>query len=286
MSSPRSGTATVDAPTVDTAVVDIDGTLVDTNYHHALAWYRAFRRFDVTLPVWQLHRAIGMGGDQLVTEVAGARFEDEHGDDARAAWGEEFEPMLAEVRPFGGVRELLAALHDRGCKVVLASSGAPEHVDAYLDLFDGRELADAWTTSEDVDRTKPAPDLLSAAVERVDGRTAILIGDSVWDFRAAEQRRADRLRDPHRRLLRCRAARVRRERGVRLAAGPAPRTRPHRRRLTDAEGAPRRDCAVRRSPRRPRPPPCSTTRCAACRRRSPGARGRTSGTARARRTAR
>ena len=128
-----------------------------------------------------------MGGDQLVTEVAGARFEDEHGDDARAAWGEEFEPMLAEVRPFGGVRELLAALHDRGCKVVLASSGAPEHVDAYLDLFDGRELADAWTTSEDVDRTKPAPDLLSAAVERVDGRTAILIGDSVWDFRAAKR---------------------------------------------------------------------------------------------------
>lgn len=181
-----SGVTTVDTP-VDTVVVDVDGTLVDTNYHHALAWYRAFRQFEVTLPVWRLHRAIGMGGDQLVPEVAGARFEDQHGDDVRAAWSEEFAPMLVEVRPLGGVRELLAELRERGFKVVLASSGKPEHVDAYLDLFEGRELADSWTTSEDVCRTKPEPDLLSVAVERVGGRSAVLIGDSVWDFRAAQR---------------------------------------------------------------------------------------------------
>ncbi|MFC4949182.1 HAD family hydrolase [Pseudonocardia sp. GCM10023141] len=171
--------------TPDTAVVDVDGTLVDTNYHHALAWYRAFRRFDQTLPVWRLHRAIGMGGDQLVTAVAGARFEDEYGDDVRKAWSAEFEPMLREVRPLGGVRELLAELRGRGLAVVLASSGAPEHVETYLDLFDGRELADAWTTSEDVERTKPGPDLIAVAVERVGGRSAVVIGDSVWDFEAA-----------------------------------------------------------------------------------------------------
>src|SRR4051794_24677692 len=92
----------------DTAVVDVDGTLVDTNYHHALAWFRAFRRFDVTLPIWRLHRAIGMGGDKLVAAVAGDRFEDEHGADVRDAWAQEFEPMLREVQPFGGVRDLLA----------------------------------------------------------------------------------------------------------------------------------------------------------------------------------
>jgi HAD superfamily hydrolase (TIGR01549 family) len=169
----------------DTAVLDIDGTLVDTNYHHALAWYRAFRRHDVTLPVWRLHRAIGMGGDQLVRAVVGARFEDEHGDDVRAAWAEEFTPMLEEVRAFDGVPELLRELRGRGLKVVLASSGSPEHVDAYLELFDGRRLADAWTTSEDVDRTKPEPDLISVAVERVGGTEAVVIGDSVWDFIAA-----------------------------------------------------------------------------------------------------
>jgi HAD superfamily hydrolase (TIGR01549 family) len=174
-----------DSSQVDTAVLDVDGTLVDTNYHHALAWYRAFRRFDETLPIWRLHRAIGMGGDQLVTAVAGERFEAEHGDDARAAWKEEFEPMLAEVQPFAGVRELLADLGERGVEVVLASSGAPEHVEVYLDLFDGKSLAKAWTTSEDVDQTKPEPDLIQVAVQKVGGRSPVMIGDSVWDFEAA-----------------------------------------------------------------------------------------------------
>ena len=169
----------------DTVVLDVDGTLVDTNYHHALAWYRAFRRFDTTVPVWRLHRAIGMGGDQLVTAVAGERFEEEHGDAVRVGWAEEFEPMLDEVRPFAGVRELLADLRDQGLNVVLASSGSPDHVDAYLNLFDGRDFAQAWTTSEDVDRTKPEPDLLSAAVDKVDGEIPVVIGDSVWDFEAA-----------------------------------------------------------------------------------------------------
>jgi HAD superfamily hydrolase (TIGR01549 family) len=169
----------------DTAVLDVDGTLVDTNYHHALAWYRAFRRFDVTLPVWRLHRAIGMGGDQLVSAVAGQRFEDEHGDDVRAGWAREFEPMLDEVRPFDGVRDLLEELRRRDLNVVLASSGAPDHVEVYLDLFGGRDLAQAWTTSEDVERTKPAPDLLGAAVKKVGGGSPVVIGDSVWDFEAA-----------------------------------------------------------------------------------------------------
>lgn len=171
----------------DTAVLDVDGTLVDTNYHHALAWYRAFRRFDMTLPVWRLHRAIGMGGDQLVTAVAGERFEAEHGDDVRAGWAAEFEPMLNEVRPFDGVRDLLEKLRSRELKVVLASSGAPEHVEVYLNLFDGRDLAQAWTTSEDVEQTKPEPDLLGAAVTKVGGGAPVMIGDSVWDFEAARR---------------------------------------------------------------------------------------------------
>ncbi|MEK6440765.1 HAD family hydrolase [Pseudonocardia sp. T1-2H] len=169
----------------DTAIFDVDGTLVDTNYHHALAWFRAFRRYDVTLPVWRLHRAIGMGGDQLVAAVAGERVEEEHGDGLRAAWAEEFQPLLKEVQPFEGVRELLTDVRERGFTVVLASSGKPDHVDAYLDLFGGRELCEAWTTSEDVEQTKPAPDLLVVALEKVGGRSAVVVGDSVWDFEAA-----------------------------------------------------------------------------------------------------
>ena len=70
---------------VEAMILDIDGTLVDTNYQHALAWYRAFRQHGVVVPVWRIHRAIGMGGDQLVAALAGDEVEEEHGDEIRAA---------------------------------------------------------------------------------------------------------------------------------------------------------------------------------------------------------
>ncbi|BBG00949.1 MULTISPECIES: HAD family hydrolase [Pseudonocardia] len=172
--------------TPDTAVIDVDGTLVDTNYHHTIAWSRALRRFDRAVPLWRLHRAVGMGGDQLVPAVAGDRFEAEHGDDARAAWKEEFEPLLPEVRPLAGARELLTDLSEGfGLTVVLASSGAPEHVEAYLELFDGRSLARECLTGDDVTRTKPDRELFRVAVRRVAGSAAFVVGDSVWDVRAA-----------------------------------------------------------------------------------------------------
>jgi HAD superfamily hydrolase (TIGR01549 family) len=174
----------------DTAVLDVDGTLVDTNYQHAIAWFRAFRRHHLTVPVWRLHRAIGMGGDQLVEAVAGADVETRLGDDLREAWAEEFAPLLAEVQPFEGVVELLADLRNRGFRLVLASSGKPEHVEHYLGLFDGKALADGWTSSADVQRTKPAPDLLDAALRTVGGTAGVLVGDSVWDFRAAARQGA------------------------------------------------------------------------------------------------
>jgi HAD superfamily hydrolase (TIGR01549 family) len=177
--------ASFDPAEIDTAVIDVDGTLVDTNYHHALAWSRAFRRHDLTVPLWRLHRAIGMGGDKLVGAVAGDDVEDRLGDALRDAWVEEFAPLLAEIQPLPGVAELLAEIRRRGFRIVLASSGRKDHVDHYLALFDGRELADGWTTSADVEQTKPAPDLLEVAVDRVGGRRAAVVGDSVWDFYAA-----------------------------------------------------------------------------------------------------
>ena len=70
-----------------TAIFDVDGTLVDTNYQHALAWFRAFRRYGITRPMWRIHRGIGMGGDMFVPEVGGRDVEQEHGDDLREAWG-------------------------------------------------------------------------------------------------------------------------------------------------------------------------------------------------------
>jgi len=172
----------------DTVVLDIDGTLVDTNYQHALAWYRAFRRHGITIPLWELHRAIGMGGDQLVGAVAGQEVEERCGDDIRAAEAEEYQPLLAETQPLPGAQDLLAAVRDAGLRLVLASSGKPHEVDAYLDLIDGRRFAEAWTDSDDVEQTKPAPDLVQVALEKlenVDTDRAVVIGDSTWDCEAA-----------------------------------------------------------------------------------------------------
>ena len=169
----------------DTAIFDVDGTLVDTNHHHALAWSRAFRRYDVTRPLWRIHRAIGMGGDQLVAHVAGQQVEDAHGDELRDAWVEEFDRLLPEVQPFEDARALLEEVKARGFRVVLASSGKSEHVEALLDLIDGKSVADAWTTSDDAEHSKPEPDLVRVALEQVDGASGVMVGDSTWDCLAA-----------------------------------------------------------------------------------------------------
>jgi HAD superfamily hydrolase (TIGR01549 family) len=169
----------------DTAIFDVDGTLIDTNYHHAISWFRAFRRFGIIRPLWRIHRAIGMGGDQLVPAVAGKEVQDQHGAALEDAWREEFDRLIGEVQPFEGARELLAEVKDRGFRLVLASSGKKPHVEHYLDLIGGRDLADAWTTSEDAEHSKPEPDLVSSALERVDGATGVMVGDSTWDCVAA-----------------------------------------------------------------------------------------------------
>ena len=154
-------------------LADVDGTLVDTNYHHTVAWFRAFRDCGVTVPMWRIHRAIGMGGDKLVGHVAGERVELLHGDDVRAAWAERFQPLLAEIVPLSGARDLLVEVKRLGCGLVLASSGKPEHVDHYVELLGARGLADGWTTSEDVEQTKPAPDLLGVALNKVPAERAL-----------------------------------------------------------------------------------------------------------------
>lgn len=169
------------------AILDIDGTLVDTNYHHAIAWYRAFKQHGIVLPIWRIHRHIGMGGDQLVTALTDEETENQQGDDIRTSEKALYFQLIDEVRPMAGSRELIEQLKARGHTVVLASSAKEDEVDHYLDLLDARGLADAWTTSADVESTKPAPDLVSSALERVDGSAedAVMVGDTTWDVEAA-----------------------------------------------------------------------------------------------------
>jgi HAD superfamily hydrolase (TIGR01509 family) len=169
------------------AVLDIDGTLVDTNYQHAIAWYRAFRRHEIVLPVWRIHRHIGMGGDQLVEALTGEETERRLGDAVRASEKDLYFELIDEVEPMDGSRELIADIKRRGHVVVLASSAKEDEVDRYLDLLDARQLADGWTTSADVEATKPAPDLVHAALDRVGGSpdAAVMVGDTPWDVHAA-----------------------------------------------------------------------------------------------------
>jgi HAD superfamily hydrolase (TIGR01509 family) len=174
-------------PTV--AVLDIDGTLIDSNYQHALAWYRALRSVGETYPVWRLHRLIGMGGDQVVTAVGGEDLERRVGDQAREQQGREVDALLEEMAPLPGARDLLVAIKERGHRLVLASSGQQRHVDVFLDKLDARGIADDWTSSADVEASKPAPDLLQVALEKLGAPDAssVMVGDSVWDVEAAKR---------------------------------------------------------------------------------------------------
>jgi HAD superfamily hydrolase (TIGR01549 family) len=167
------------------AILDIDGTLVDTNYQHAIAWYRAFRQHGVVLPIWRIHRHMGMGGDQLVEAIAGERVERDQGDDIRTAEKALYLALIEEVEPTHGARDLLVDLKERGHTIVLASSAKEDEVEHYLDLLDARDLADHWTTSADVEATKPEPDLVIAAREKAGGGDAVMVGDTPWDCKAA-----------------------------------------------------------------------------------------------------
>ena len=89
------------------ALLDVDGTLVDTNYHHALAWFRAFRAERIVLPMWRLHRHVGMGGDKFVSAVAGDEVEQRLGDHLRDAWEKRFDELIDETEPLAGARELI-----------------------------------------------------------------------------------------------------------------------------------------------------------------------------------
>jgi HAD superfamily hydrolase (TIGR01549 family) len=169
------------------AILDIDGTLVDSNYQHALSWYRAFRLHGVTIPVWRCHRAIGMGGDQLVSHLAGEGFDREEGETVRHEEQALFAQLIDEVQPFAGARGLIEDLKARGAKVVISSSAKAEDLQHYLGLLDARELVDGWTDSSTVERTKPAPDLIEAALELAGGGPGVMIGDSTWDVEAAKK---------------------------------------------------------------------------------------------------
>jgi phosphoglycolate phosphatase-like HAD superfamily hydrolase len=169
----------------EAVIFDVDGTLVDSNYEHVLAWVRAFRANDVDVPAWVIHRHIGMGGDQLVAAVAGDEVEERLGDAIRDVESEAYRDYLPHVTPFPGADAVLQRCVDLDLTVVMASSAKPHELERYQELVGG--AADAWTGSGDVENTKPEPDLIEVALDRAGTRSALMVGDATWDVLAAER---------------------------------------------------------------------------------------------------
>ena len=133
-----------------------------------MAWYRALRSLGETYPDLADPPADRHGRRQAAAPtLAGEEVEARIGDEARERQGKEVDALLDEIAPLPGARDLLVAIKERGHRLVLASSGQQRHVDFALDLLDARDLADAWTSSDDAEETKPAPDLLQVALEKL-----------------------------------------------------------------------------------------------------------------------
>lgn len=163
-------------------LVDCDGTLLDTNYLHTLAWSRALRTLGTWAPMNAIHRLVGMGGDQLVPELLGHDLEG-----ADAAHDRCYRELRAEVAPFPGAARTLRALHDEGLSVVLASSASAADLASMRQILDADDAIAGVVTADDVERSKPDPQIFEVARDRIgiDPARVLAIGDSVWDVHAA-----------------------------------------------------------------------------------------------------
>jgi HAD superfamily hydrolase (TIGR01549 family) len=169
-----------------TIVLDVDGTLVDTNYQHAIAWHRAFREHGYRVAIWEIHRHIGMGGDQLIGSLVGEEAEESDGEELSDAHSEAYSKLIGEVEAMEGASELIVELDDAGATVILASSAAEDEVERYVELLGAGERIAGATTSADAERTKPDPELVQTALDKYgSGGPALMIGDSTWDVKAA-----------------------------------------------------------------------------------------------------
>jgi phosphoglycolate phosphatase len=171
--------------TPPTVVLDLDGTLVDSVYQHVVAWQAAFHDVGLHVGGVRIHEAIGMGGDRLVGEVAGASAETAVGDEVRKLHDSYFRSGLRTISPLDGAPELVESLTGRGHRGVLASSSEADLVDALLEIVGIGHLLHAVVTGSDDAASKPAPDLVRLAVERAGGGPAVVVGDAVWDVESA-----------------------------------------------------------------------------------------------------
>lgn len=172
--------------TARAVLFDVDGTLVDSTYLHTVSWWQAFRRAGEDVPMARIHRAIGMGADNLVPHVLGREPDDQTLSSLADAHDAVYATHWPALRAFAGARELIRHCHDVGLTTVLASSAGADEVEVIRRLLDVDEWLDHSTSSADGDQSKPAPDLVQIALEKagVDAADAVFVGDAVPDVEA------------------------------------------------------------------------------------------------------
>ena len=166
---------------------DVDGTLVDTTYLHTVSWAEALRQAGHPVPMARIHRAIGMGSDKLLEHLLGADRDRGADEGLRATHDRLMAGYADRLQPLPGAVELMRACARRGLRVVLASSAAEHELAKLRGALDAEDVIDAATSSADARASKPAPDILVAALEQsgLDRSRVIFVGDSVWDVQAA-----------------------------------------------------------------------------------------------------
>jgi phosphoglycolate phosphatase-like HAD superfamily hydrolase len=174
---------------IDTVIFDVDGTLVDTNYLHAVTWWEAFRQHDHQVPMARIHRAIGMGSDKLLDHLLPEDRDRTADDGIRDAHRCLYGQYWTRLDAFEGAAELLRACASRGQKVLLASSASEPEMKALRAALDAEDAITAATSSDDAEESKPAPDIVEVALDRagVSPGQAVFVGDTVWDVKACEK---------------------------------------------------------------------------------------------------
>jgi HAD superfamily hydrolase (TIGR01509 family) len=176
-------------------VFDLDGTLVDSVYHHVLAWREALEKEGISLSIWRIHRKIGMSGGlftEMLLRETGLQIDPARTERLRKFHAAAYRRYIADIHPLPGARELLAALTDSDIPWAIATSGRMETAGPALDMLGVDPGRVPVITRDEVERAKPDPDLFLAAARRLNAKmdTVSVIGDSVWDMLAARRARA------------------------------------------------------------------------------------------------
>ena len=163
-------------------LIDVDGTLVDTNYFHVVAWWRAFQEIGEEVAMSRIHPLIGMGSDQLVHRLIGRE-----SSEASDAHSRHYEPFKADIKAFPKATDLLFELDRRGARIVLATSSDEEDLERLRQAIDAEDAIDDAVSKGDVEHSKPSPDIFEAALAKfdLDPSRTLVVGDTTWDVEAA-----------------------------------------------------------------------------------------------------